>query len=161
MFVFLVYKLISVNFIFCKLFPYQTRSNVMKGIGQVIALVMLLLITVGIVGIAFVWFSGLLTSSSEKAISIPGGGVYCIGSNIYVTILNLGATSSIVNADIKVFKVDSADVAVSISGGSIKPGDAKIIDSLGYSCGVTCAGLTHDVTVGTATNVVQTRAICK
>ncbi|MBI2085301.1 MAG: hypothetical protein HYT71_02190 [Candidatus Aenigmarchaeota archaeon] len=132
----------------------------MKGITPVIALVMLMLITVGIVGTAFIWFSGLLRGSSEDAISIPNGGVYCLGANIYVMVLNLGASSSITNADIKVFKVDSADVAVNIPGGSMNPGEAKSITG-GYPCGGTCAGATHNIAVGTATNVVQTRVTCK
>ncbi len=132
----------------------------MKGITPVVALVMLMLITIGIVGTAFIWFSGLLRGSSEKAISIPNGGVYCLGTSIYVMALNLGASSSITNADIKVFKVDSADVVVNIPGGSINPGEAKNMNN-GYSCGVTCAGATHNIVVGTVANLVQTRVICK
>ena len=134
----------------------------MKGIEQIIALVMLLLITVGIVGIAFIWFSGILSGSSEKAIAIPNGGVYCVGSGIYVTVLNLGASASIVASDIKTFKIDAVDLTASIQGvpPSIKPGEAKSIIG-GYNCGSTCAGATHDVIVGTSTNVVQTRALCK
>ncbi|MBI4167560.1 MAG: hypothetical protein HY515_01245, partial [Candidatus Aenigmarchaeota archaeon] len=82
----------------------------MKAITPVIALTMLVLITVGIVGVAFVWFSGLLSGSTEKAIAIPNGGVYCNGASLSITVLNMGASSSIANADIKVLKVDGVDV---------------------------------------------------
>lgn len=131
----------------------------MKAITPVIALVMLVMITVGITGVAFTWFSGVLSGSSEKVISIPSGGVYCNGPGLVVTVLNLGASSSIANADIKVFKVDGNDVAPSITG-SINPSNAKTVIN-GYLCGGTCAGAPHDIIVGTSANVVQTRAICK
>lgn len=131
----------------------------MKGITPVIALTMLVLITVGIIGVASIWFSGVLSGSSEKVIAIPNGGVYCSGSTISVTILNLGASSSISNSDIKILKVDVNDVAANI-GGSISPSGAKTVIN-NYLCGGTCAGAAHDIIVGTSANVVQTRVICK
>lgn len=131
----------------------------MKAITPVISLIMLMLITIGIVGIAYVWFSGILTGSSEKAIAIPMGGVYCNGQFLTVMILNLGASSSISNADIKIFKVDGVDVTPGI-GNSIIPGAAGVIYNY-YRCGDTCAGASHDVVVGTSANIAQTRITCK
>ncbi|MBI4177320.1 MAG: hypothetical protein HY516_04340, partial [Candidatus Aenigmarchaeota archaeon] len=46
----------------------------MKAITPVIALVMLLLITVGLVGISYAWFSGVMSAQTSKVISIPPGG---------------------------------------------------------------------------------------
>lgn len=132
----------------------------MKGITPVISLIMLMLITVGIVGIAYVWFSGILTGSSEKAIAIPSGGVYCNLGGLYVMILNLGSTSSITNADIKVFRVDGVDLTPNIVGGFLAPGVAGVI-YYNYRCGGTCAGASHDVVVGTSANIAQTRVTCK
>ncbi|MBI3413464.1 MAG: hypothetical protein HY051_05295 [Candidatus Aenigmarchaeota archaeon] len=135
----------------------------MKGITPVIALTMLVLIATGLTGVAYIWFSGLLTGSSEKVISIPTGGVYCNGPPasmaIIATILNAGASSSIVASDIKVFQVDGTSVAPSIAA-PIKPGEAKTVTT-SYTCGGTCAGAGHDIRIGTASNVVQTRVICK
>ncbi|MBI3412850.1 MAG: hypothetical protein HY051_02090, partial [Candidatus Aenigmarchaeota archaeon] len=62
----------------------------MKGITPVIALVMLLLITVGIVGGSYAWVSGLLSTSISKAVSIPAGGAYCSGGDVKVYVLNNG-----------------------------------------------------------------------
>ncbi len=136
----------------------------MKAITPVIALVMLMLITIGLVGIAAVWFSGVLNSSTEKSIAIPMGGVYCPGSGLsvplVVMVLNNGAQSSITAADIKIFTIDGSAVPPVISGGSIKPGEAKVVTST-YLCGGTCAGKPHDVIIGTSTNVVQSRVTCK
>ncbi|MBI2085648.1 MAG: LamG domain-containing protein [Candidatus Aenigmarchaeota archaeon] len=82
----------------------------MKGITPVIALVMLVLITVGIVGTAYSWFSGLLSSQTKKAISIPSGGAYCSNSEIKVYALNNGDTT-LAGSDILVAQVDGVDVS--------------------------------------------------
>lgn len=131
----------------------------MKAITPVIALTMLVLITVGIIGIAYAWFSGVLSGTSEKAISIPNGGAYCIGTGVFVIILNIGATSSIANADIKILQVDAVDLPASLPS-PIAPGQAKVVIS-NYQCGGSCAGAGHDIRVGTSTNIVQSRVICK
>ncbi len=135
-------------------------SNVMKAITPVIALVMLMLITVGLVGTAAVWFSGILNSSTEKSISVPMGGAYCVGPFLTVMILNNGASSSISNADIKTLRIDGIVVAPAIPS-AIKPGEANSVTPVGYICGGSCAGASHDIVIGTSANVVQTRAVCK
>ncbi len=79
------------------------------GITPVIALVMLMLVTVGIVGISYSWFSGLFSSQTKKAISIPPGGAYCSNGEIKVYALNSG-DSAITTSDIIVAQVDGVDV---------------------------------------------------
>ncbi len=81
----------------------------MKAITPVISLIMLMLITVGIVGVSYAWFSGLATSSMQKAISIPPGGAYCLNGEIKTYILNNGDTA-ITTQDILVAQVDGVDV---------------------------------------------------
>ena len=77
----------------------------MKAITPVIALVMLMLITVGIVGVSYSWFSGLFSSQTKKFISIPTGGAYCSGGDIRVYALNNGdsvITASDMNGDVNI-----------------------------------------------------------
>ncbi|MBI4177338.1 MAG: LamG domain-containing protein [Candidatus Aenigmarchaeota archaeon] len=81
----------------------------MKAITPVIALVMLMLITVGMVGIAFVWFTGIFSSSTNKSVLIPPGGAYCDGGDITVRVLNEGS-SVITGTDILVADVDGTSV---------------------------------------------------
>ncbi|MBI2085446.1 MAG: LamG domain-containing protein [Candidatus Aenigmarchaeota archaeon] len=81
----------------------------MKAITPVIALVMLMLITVGIVGASYAWFSGILSTQTKKSISIPAGGVYCASGDIKVYILNNG-DSPITANDIVVADVDGVNV---------------------------------------------------
>ncbi len=81
----------------------------MKAITPVIALVMLMLTTVGLVGISFVWFTGIFSSSTNKPILIPPGGAYCLNGDITVRVLNEG-NSIITGTDITVVDVDGASV---------------------------------------------------
>lgn len=81
----------------------------MKAITPVIALVMLMLITVGMVGISYAWFSGVFSSATKKAISIPSGGAYCSDGDIKAYVLNNGG-SNIIATDIIVADVDGVSV---------------------------------------------------
>ena len=81
----------------------------MKAVTPVIALVMLLLITVGIVGVSYSWFSGTISASTKKAVSIPPGGVYCTGGDIKAFVLNNGDSPVTAN-DISVADVDGVSV---------------------------------------------------
>ncbi|MFH0889664.1 MAG: LamG domain-containing protein [Candidatus Aenigmatarchaeota archaeon] len=81
----------------------------MKAITPVISLIMLLLISVGLVGASYVWFSGFISSSTKKAITIMPGGAYCSNGDIRVYILNNGDTA-ITTQDILVAQVDGNSV---------------------------------------------------
>ena len=133
-----------------------------KGITPVIALVMLMLITVGMVGIAYTWFSGLLTTQTEKGLSVPPGGAFCSGGLVSVLIQNNGATSSLLTADVIIAQVDGTDAtknpAFPVAG--LAPGAGALIIS-GYNCGGTCSSGSHTVRVGTRTGVVESAAFCK
>lgn len=91
----------------------------MKAITPVIALVMLMLITVGIVGSSAVWFSGILSSQTKKAISIPPGGAFCLNGEIKAFVLNNG-DSAITASDILIAQVDGNDVIKSPFFGDMK-----------------------------------------
>ncbi|MBI2085525.1 MAG: LamG domain-containing protein [Candidatus Aenigmarchaeota archaeon] len=92
-----------------------------KGITPVIALVMLMLVTVGIVGVSAAWFSGVLLTQTKKSISIPAGGAYCSGGEIKVFVLNNGY-SAITASDILVAQVDGNDVLNTPFFGDMKSG---------------------------------------
>ena len=130
----------------------------MKGITPVIALVMLMLITVGMVGIAYAWFSGLLVTQTEKGISIPPGGAFCAGGKVSVLIQNNGATSILTDADIIISQVDGADATKETV--AIAPGSGALIIKE-HICVGTCASGSHTIRVGTRTGVVESSAYCK
>ncbi|MFH0889774.1 MAG: hypothetical protein V1836_01355 [Candidatus Aenigmatarchaeota archaeon] len=141
-----------------------------KGITPVISLIMLMLITVGMVGVAYAWFSNLLTTQTEKGISIPPGGSFCaaVGGNNKISILiqNNGATSDIstaVGGDVIILQIDGTDVGSDVSRQSvtIPAGSGKLIVN-GYACGGTaCTAGVHNIRVGTRTGIVESSAYCK
>ncbi|MBI2084956.1 MAG: hypothetical protein HYT71_00405 [Candidatus Aenigmarchaeota archaeon] len=151
-----------------------------KGITPVIALVMLMLITVGIVGLAYTWFSGLVSTQTEKGISIPPGGARCYkqGANNYVSVViqNNGATAAVSRSDIILATINGVDCTAGTSwttgtsgeyfpSAGIGPGSGSTIMS-GRGSSASCANGTgfaagtYPVAVGTRTNVAQTQVIC-
>ncbi len=160
-----------------------------KGITPVIALVMLMLITVGMVGIAYTWFSGLLSTQTEKGISIPPGGSYCVAGLISVLIQNNGASSSITKTDLIIAQVDGPYVIDGSPSNGVLAGDGKVLLGDGtdypamvsgnggifirnYDCNVavasdpsapttTCSSGSHNIRIGTRTGVVESTAYCK
>ncbi len=90
----------------------------MKGISAVIATILMLMITVAMVGLAYMFITGLFTSSTATNIALSS--VDCTGGNIYVTIRNTG-TESISVADITVYVDDTGTVC---GGGTMTSGNA-------------------------------------
>ena len=106
----------------------------MKAITPVIALVMLLLITVGIVGMSYAWLGGIFSGSINKAILIPPGGAYCDNGDINVYVLNDG-DAEITTDDIIVAEVDGVSVTGTPFFGDMSSGLVgywKFDDGSGY-----------------------------
>lgn len=72
-----------------------------KGITPIISIIVLLLITIGLVGIAWLYLSGYILGRTEKTIESPYGGSWCDSSGAYVTLTNTG-TQDIVAGDITI-----------------------------------------------------------
>ncbi|MBI3412477.1 MAG: hypothetical protein HY051_00155 [Candidatus Aenigmarchaeota archaeon] len=144
-----------------------------KGITPVIALVMLMLITVGVVGLAYAWFSGLASTQTEKGISIPPGGAKCykLGGINYVSVAiqNNGAASNLLRTDFIVSTINGVDcsshIATYFPAAGIAPGAGAIVFA-GRGSAALCANGsafsagTYPVMIGTRTNVAQTQVIC-
>ena len=131
----------------------------LKGITPVIALVMLILITIGVVGLFYGWSSGLFSTQTEKVINIPTGGATCKSGLVTVRIVNVGSTATVTTSDIIVGQINGVECTTKNGALSIAPGAAdKIIDSQGCaaSCGVgtLCSGKVT-VKVGTRNGVVD------
>ncbi len=135
----------------------------MKGITPVIALVMLLLITVGMVGISYAWFSGMLVGNTEKTFVIPTGGAYCIkvgGLNtIFVIVRNTGATSNLVSGvggDFLITRLDGNQLGAQTF--DIPPnGSATLFN---YNCVTGCSSGVHLIVISTRNTLAETRVLC-
>lgn len=133
-----------------------------KGITPVIATIMLVLITVGVVGLFYGWSSGLFNIQVEKTLNIPSGGATCNNGLVTVRILNTGSSSTLTDADVIVAQISGAECAKSAL--SIAPGQAGIIINA-QGCGAVCNTLTKcsgnvQVRVGTRNGVVDSSAFC-
>ncbi len=153
----------------------------MKGITPVIALVMLMLITVGMVGMAYTWFSGMLTGQTEKSISVPPGGIYCYkisGNNrINVAVMNSGAQSNLLASDFTVYSIDGnictlnpavpnndADLYAGNGAGLIPGNTSLILRNRDCSCNAnsgSCAAGSHTIIIGARANVITQTVVCK
>ncbi|MBI2085442.1 MAG: LamG domain-containing protein [Candidatus Aenigmarchaeota archaeon] len=81
----------------------------MKAVTPVLALVMLMLITVGLVGTAYVWFGNILSGQTGNSISVPPGGIYCKNGEITAHVLNIG-DSNLKFEDFAVAQIDGNDL---------------------------------------------------
>ncbi|MFH0889799.1 MAG: LamG domain-containing protein, partial [Candidatus Aenigmatarchaeota archaeon] len=139
----------------------------MKAITPVISLIMLMLVTVGIVGVSYTWFSGLMASNTEKIITIPPGGAQCYNSKINVLVRNSGTASNITDDDIVVADINGVSVRNTLFFGNFNQsglvgywrfeqsnGSAATNDSSGYgNMGtLTNMNLTGNATSGLTTN---------
>ncbi|MFH1105756.1 MAG: hypothetical protein V1731_00925 [Candidatus Aenigmatarchaeota archaeon] len=153
----------------------------MKGITPVIALVMLMLITVGMVGMAYTWFSGMLTGQTEKSISVPPGGIYCYktGANnrINVAVMNSGAQSNLLTSDFTVYSIDGNTCNLNPAvpnndgalydgaGAGLVPGNTSIVlrnrDCTCAAASGSCTAGPHTVIIGSRANVITQTVVCK
>ena len=68
----------------------------MKGVSAVIATILMLMITIALAGIAYMYISGIFTSKTATGIEVVD--TYCAGGNATITIRNIGTTSMDVGA---------------------------------------------------------------
>ena len=75
-----------------------------KGITPIIAIIILLLITVAIAGVAWSFFQGYLYTMMSGSFDIPIGGAYCTDGTIIVQIMNTGQ-ANLTDSDITISRI--------------------------------------------------------
>jgi len=136
-----------------------------KGITPIISIIVLLLITVALAGVAWVYLSGFL-GTQMNTVTIPPNGVYCAGQSVQVLVANTGQ-SALEVGDIAVLSMVGGDTACDNAGAPVIGTQADTIDSgssgiISFGCleggsPCTCAG-TYSVTIGTS-GAVQTQSV--
>ncbi|MEM5879168.1 MAG: hypothetical protein QXU74_01610 [Candidatus Aenigmatarchaeota archaeon] len=94
----------------------------MKGISTVIATLLMLMITIGLAGMAYMYIRGVFTGITSKTITIVDVG--CVpGTSYYVVVKNLDSSLTITPSTDLIVRVDNA-VATTITWNptSITPG---------------------------------------
>jgi len=81
----------------------------MKGISDVIAMLLMLLVTIALAGMAAIYIFGIFGGTTSKTISIIDRG--CVaGSSYYVTVKNLDTTNNITADTDLIVRVDNIQV---------------------------------------------------
>ena len=139
-----------------------------KGITPVVALVVLLLVTVSLAGISYVFIFQLMQGETEKGFIIPHGGAYCdavAGTNtITITVRNTGLAAAIGEQDF-IIKTVTAQDGIPYEMGSeygdsfprIPPQDSGAITT---SCIEGCAWGRNVVRLSTGTMTADAVVIC-
>lgn len=97
-----------------------------KGVSAIIATILLLMITIAMAGLAYVYISGMLTGKTEKTISIINAD--CTGNLITLVISNDG-TKTVTKSDVKIFVGNVENTTFVLD--EIKPHETGITNILG------------------------------
>ena len=155
----------------------QRNANHRKGITPIIAVIILLLITVALAGVAWSYLQGFLNTQISKTFTIPSGGAYCQVDTtdptqtdrvISVYIVNTGYQTNIKDTDFIIVKVDGTTVPVAAPiPWEIKPNQAGLVISytctgLSSACTQTSSSFSgfHTIDLGTSGSVVHPRVVC-
>jgi FlaG/FlaF family flagellin (archaellin) len=96
----------------------------MKGISDVIAMLLMLVITIGLVGVSYSYITGVFTARTAVVLSIDAGASSCTSSQIVVAVRNDG-TSASGPVQITISKPDNQPACTTITPNpipSINPG---------------------------------------
>ncbi len=103
-------------------------KNMRKGVSAIIATILLLMITIGLAGMAYVFMSGMMTGRTSKTITVLDAS--CTSDIITIVISNDG-TLDITSDDIKIFVNNEENTAFSI--GTIVPHTTNVTTVTGTS----------------------------
>ena len=137
-----------------------------KGITPIISIIILLLITIALAGVAWTFLQGYLFTTIQGQINIPPGTAFCTNGLITVQLTNQGQTTLHVSndptrSDIIGAFVDSTDVRAYLNSTTIQPGNAAIILQ-DYNCGSPsgCSAGQHKIRITTASSAAEAIVYC-
>lgn len=126
-----------------------------KGVSAVIATLLMLIITIGLAGLAYTYMSGIITGTAAKTIRLSGAVCDADTNTVTVIIKNLDTTNSIAAGEVSVF-IDGTTISGTVP--SI-PAGGQVTHS-GTSTAATSG--THTVRIlGPANDDVKTGVICE
>ena len=116
----------------------------MKGITPIIAIMLLLMITISMIGFAYMWFTRISESAMNKVENITEQNRENIGKTIMIDSVTGGASSLLFIRNTGTYTIQPSEISVYVGGAlasctlpsSIAPGEIK-------SCSISgnCAGL--------------------
>ena len=136
-----------------------------KGITPIISIIVLLLITIALAGVAWVYLSGMLGSHIESSFTIPAVGTFCTlnatSDNLLEIVVTNTGTTTLTTSHFIVIKVDGNNATASASSLTLAPKEAGAILS-GYDCGTGgCSTGEHTIELATASGAMTRTLTCK
>ena len=131
-------------------------KNMRKGVSAIIATILLLMITIGLAGMAYVFMSGMMTGRTSKTITVLDAS--CTSASILVVLSNDGTETITYANDIKIFVSNNQDTSVTYNPvTSLSPHASAVIT--GINQGVV-AGNSYTVLVVSPSNAVKQVVYC-
>ncbi len=126
-----------------------------KGITPIISIIVLLLITVALAGVAYTYLSGVIPV--EQSFMIVTGSTYCSSGTVRLTVKNTGTT------DISAFDVNTVvnasgaeQTTISAPSPAIGSGEAQELSGVA----AVATGSTYTVILGTEAAVQRFNVVC-
>ncbi len=130
-----------------------------KGITPIISIIILLLITISMAGLAYTFLLGEMTPRMAKSFSINAGAAFCTSSGITIAVSNTG-TSYLNVTDFIIAQIDDLDVTSDLSSSFlVAPSKAGILLSA-YDCGGNCVTGPHTIDLGTSSRTIHPVVYC-
>ena len=128
----------------------------MKGVSTVIATILMLMITIGLAGLAASYFFGWFGGSTARAISLDETATSCSGTAISVYVRNIGTEL-----------MDLDDITVTTTAGSVVCGDGNDDSPLtpggaSLRCDNTATGVAgnNNVVISGPANTIRATVFC-
>ena len=130
-----------------------------KGITPIISIIILLLITIALAGVAYTFLMGQMFTRISGSFDIPTGGAYCTNNLVTVQVVNTGS-ATLTDTDFIIIRVNGIDVAAAdIQPLSIAPGEGGILLDA-YNCGGSCNTGQNTIEMSTQQAAMQKTVYC-
>ena len=135
-----------------------------KGISEIIATILMLMITIGLAGTAFVYINQALTGRMDKSISVIDASCsYVNPARIFITVKNMDSKLDIPTAEVMI-KVNSIPINVANIIWDTSPIPHQTTSMATIDCsgaGISCtAGQSHIVRVTGPSNYAESQTTC-
>lgn len=133
-----------------------------KGITPIISIIILLLITIALAGVAYTFLMGQMFTRISGSFDIPSGGAYCTNRLITVQVVNTGS-ATLVSSDFILVRINGVDESAGINPAlSIAPGEGGILigSPNAYNCSGGCNTGANTVDISTQQSSIHETVYC-
>jgi len=135
-----------------------------KGITPIVAVIVLLLITIALVGMAWAFLNNYIRNIITKTFIIPTNGAFCTGGKISIFVTNTAYQHTLVDEDFDVHlhippNEDSREIPLeNLKDIELEENEEGLL--VDYDCGSECGEGYHTVILGIGGNVQEVSIPC-